>query len=244
MAVSIVQSTTGAGATLVLNGVAAGNALIFIDSYYRGTSTGVGEAVPTDSNGTFLAAVNAVPATNSGADIGVGIFYQQNVASGTHTVTPQANDDHHSTLIEFSGLVTSGMFVAGSKNSANVNDSSETSQVTGTTATAAAIGDLMVIAFCCGNFGTGTTNMGLTDPISGFTTAYVMQNNKSDLAAMQCYGTAAAATTQSATFNWTDNGGGNECIQAAIATFVAGTGGAAAQVPYNQARIFQPFIAQ
>ena len=56
MAITLVQSVTGNGATLVLNGVAAGNALFLIDSYFRSASSGVGEAVPTDSNGTFLAA--------------------------------------------------------------------------------------------------------------------------------------------------------------------------------------------
>src|SRR5258708_3719428 len=107
MAIAFVQSVTGTGATLVLNGVAAGNFLVMWDTYFRGTSTGLGEAIPTDSNGTFLKARGDAPSILSSTDTGVGIFYEENAASGTHTVTPEANSAHVTTLAEFSGLVTS-----------------------------------------------------------------------------------------------------------------------------------------
>lgn len=220
----LVQSATSATATVVLNGVAAGNLLVVLDTYFRSTSTGAVDGTPTDSNGTFSVACNDTPiAAFGGFDIGVAIFYQQNTASGTHTVTPQANTDHNTTLMEFSGIVTSGAFVAGSKSSGGNGNFAGTSISTGSTATAASAGDIAIIGFAAGAT-TGTANMGLTDPVSGFTTVYVQNNTSSGLGTMHSYRALGSGGTQSATFNWTDSET-QQFVMAAIATFVASSGG-------------------
>src|SRR5258708_16177847 len=101
------QAATGNGATVALNRVVGHNWIGMWESYFRATSTGVGEATPTDSNGTFSVARADAPSVIASQDAGVGIFYQENVASGTHTVTTQANSAHNTTLAEFSGIATS-----------------------------------------------------------------------------------------------------------------------------------------
>lgn len=210
----LVQSVTGAGATLVLNGVAAGNALFLIDSYFRNVSTGVSEPAPTDSNGTFLIARADAPSI-SGHDIGVGIFSQANAAAGTHTVTPQANDTHLTTLIEWSGALTSGLFDASV--AAQNGSGTATSQATGTTGVTAQPDELSLIAFCMGA-GTGSTNVGLTDPVTNYNTLQIGQNDASSVAMMHAYRVLSSAGAQSATFNWTVSDAA-QWWQAAIATF-------------------------
>lgn len=219
MAVAKVQSVTGNGATVVLNGCVAGNALVVLDSYFRNVSTGVGETTPTDSGGTFSVSRADAPCLFGTNDAGVGIFHQQNIASGTHTVTPQANSDHHTTLTEYSGLVTTGLFVAGSANSAKTADTNHTSEVTGTTSTAAAAGDLAVIALCLAG-GPGVANVGMTDPVSGYTSLQIVQDDSSTVVTNHAFQVLASGGTKSATFNWTDTSA-DQSSQGSIATFVA-----------------------
>ena len=221
MAVVKVQSISGSGATIVLNGCVAANALVMLDSYFRTTGTGVGEATPTDSNGTFSVASADAPAGFAGGtnDVGVGIFYQQNIASGTHTVTPQANTEIHATLTEYSGLSTTGMFAAGSVKSAKTAETNHTSQVTGTTTTAAAVGDLATITFCIAA-SPGAANIGLTDPVTNYTTLHIAQDDATSVAREQSFRVLTSGGTQSATFNWTD-ASASQSSHAAIATFVA-----------------------
>jgi len=199
--IRLVQSVTGGGATLVLNGVVAGNTLLLIDSYFRIGSTGVGESLPTDSNGTFVASSADAPFLFNGAsDIGVGIFHQQNVASGTHTVTPQANTSHNTTLAEFSGLAVSGLFdLAKSAGSTVAN---HTSQVTGTTATTTQAAELVAIALCVGA-ATGANPMSIVDPVSGFNRLQLVDNDATSVGTHHSFKVIAATGTQSANESWT-----------------------------------------
>lgn len=216
MAITLVQSITGGGATLVLNSVVAGNALFLIDSYYRNASTGVGEAVPTDTNGTFLAASADVPSISLGQDVGVGIFYEANAAAGTHTVTPQANTTHNTALVEFSGMLTVGLpDVATSGKSSGT----ATSQATGTTGSTAQASELSIIAFAMAA-GTGSANVGLTDPVANYITLQINQNDASSVATEHSYQILSSIGTQSATFNWTVSDAA-QWWHAAIATFKA-----------------------
>lgn len=216
MSIVKVQSVTGSGATLVLNGVAAGNAVFIVDSYFRNISTGIGEAIPTDTNGTFLAASADAPFVLNATDVGVGIFYQQNVAAGTHTVTPQANSFHNTTLVEFSGLSISGLFdVAKSAGTAGF---AGTSQVTGTTLATAQADELSLIALGLAA-ATGSANVGLTDPVASYTTLLLAQDDLTTVAAQHAYRVLTATGTQSATFNWTDTESSQFCM-GCIATFL------------------------
>ena len=216
MAIAFVQSVTGTGATLVLNGVAAGNFLVMWDTYFRGTSTGLGEAIPTDSNGTFLKARGDAPSILSSTDTGVGIFYEENAASGTHTVTPEANSAHVTTLAEFSGLVASSSIDA--TVTSGTGSGTGLSQATGTTPATAQAVELSIIAFGMGTTGVGSSNVALTDPVTSYTTLQVVQDDSTSIATQHAYQILSATGTQSAAFNWTHSESG-QFWEAAIATF-------------------------
>lgn len=227
MAVTKVQSATGNGSTIVLNGCAAGNALTYQNSWFRSVATGVNEAAPADSNGTFTFTTGDFSNYGGGQDTGVTICHQQNIASGTHTVTPETGlADFQKTLTEYSGLATTGMFVAGSSAHAGTVDvfGNTVSQVTGTTSTAASTGDLSIISFARAA-SPGNANIGLTDPVSTYTTLMLGNNDSSTMAHQHAFKVLGAGGTQSATFNWTEHVGEDIHAHAAIATFVAAGGG-------------------
>src|SRR5258708_39794694 len=110
MVILKVQAVPGAGAKLVLNGVAAGNSLFLIESYLRVGGTSAAAATPTDSNGTFAISSADTTIVLGGDFIGAAIWHEQNAAAGTHTVTPASGLTFNCTLSEFSGLATSGLF--------------------------------------------------------------------------------------------------------------------------------------
>jgi len=80
VAITKTQSVTGNGATLTLNGVAANALLTLNDAYIRSPGTGATESAPTDTQGTWSVANSDVPPQLTGDDVGVGTFYQANVA--------------------------------------------------------------------------------------------------------------------------------------------------------------------
>jgi len=217
MAITVVQSVTAGSGTLTLNGVAAGNTLLFFQSFFRNVSTGAGLTAPTDTNGTFSTSSAGTPATFGGHDVGIGLFHQYNVASGTHTVTPNATSDWNATLIEVSGLVTASALDV--TTNAKTDSSAHTSQVTGTTASTAQSSELVIIG-CTLGASTGASDVGWTDPVSGFTTLFKVSDDSIDVATFHAYKTISSIGTQSATFNWTNNDASN-ASHAAIATYKA-----------------------
>src|SRR5258708_9129159 len=109
MTIAKVQSVTGAGATLVLNGVASGNMLSVQESYLRSGSATVA-GTRTDSNGTLAVASVDATFSLSGSGTGAATWYEKNAASGTHTVTPDSGVSYNCTLTEWSGLDTGSPF--------------------------------------------------------------------------------------------------------------------------------------
>lgn len=204
MAITLVQSVTGTGATLTLNGVVGSNLLTVIDSYFRNPGTSLAEAVPTDTNGTFFAASNPTPQNPGSFDAGVGIFYAANCASGTHIVTPEANTTHHTILAEWSGMATVSPFDV---QASGKNQGVGTSQSTGTTAAKAQAVELALISFAMGDTGAGSLNVALTDPVTNYTTLQIGHNDQSDIAFEQAYQILNAVGAESATFNWTVSAG-------------------------------------
>lgn len=219
-AITKVQSVTGAGPTLTLNGVAAGNLLVLNTTYYRGAGSHAAEAIPTDTNGTWSVARADVPALFTGGtsdDIGTSIFYVQNAASGTHTVTPEANTKIHCTLTEYSGVVTAGSLDTSA--SGKTENTTHTSRTTGTTATTSQADELVVIGHGM-VAGTGASNVGYTDPVSGFTTLQKVVDDATDVATFHAFKIISSTGTQSATFDWTASES-TMSSQAVIATFKA-----------------------
>lgn len=217
MAIAQVQSVTGNGATIVLNGVVAGNWLSLQTGWLRTTSTGLAEATPTDSNGTFLVGRADTPAAQGTDDAGVSIFYIQNAASGTHTATPQVNTATRMTYSEFSGLATSGTLDVGA--SGTTNNTAHTSRTTGTTAATAQADELILICLVI-DAATGVADVGYTDPVSTFTTLHKFIPSNVDISIFQAFKVVSATGTQTATFNWTASEA-TMSSQAAIATFKA-----------------------
>jgi hypothetical protein len=218
VAIALVQSITGNGATLTLNSVASLAHLTLKDSYFRNTGSSTAEAVPTDTQGTWLTGSSGTPGAYLALQrAGAGIFYQPAVASGTHTVTPETNGAHNATFCEWSGVATSSPLDASAD--AKTDSFAGTSQVTGTTGATAQDDELVLIALglACNS---GTTDVVFTDPVSGHTTLQKVVNDVSDIATFHAYKIISATGAQSATFNWTDTEIQQYC-GAAIATFKA-----------------------
>jgi hypothetical protein len=101
---------------------------------------------------------------------------------------------------------------------------------------------LVLIAFGLGA-GVGSSNVGLTDPVSGFTSLQVVQDDSSNLGTFHAYKTISSVGTQSATFNWTDTESG-QISAAAIATYKAPLPSAAALSLFSLGTgIYQPPMA-
>lgn len=214
-----VQSTTSATTSITLNGVAAGNTLVLLVGWYRDTGTDAVFPTPTDSNGTVAVATSPAPADDSlnAHDMGAAIFYVTNANAGTHTFTLNAVNNH-ATLVEFSNMAVASFDVAA--NARTQGSSSATSQVTGTTASTAQASELVVIACSLAATSGGTSDVGWTDPVSGFTTLQKTINISTDLPVLHAWKEVSATGTQAATFTWT-TGNATGFMQAAIATFKA-----------------------
>lgn len=229
MAIAFVQKVTGTG-SLVITSVAAGNTLIVCHSALRNPQTQAVIATPTDSAGTLTGGIGGVPAKFVGGsyEIGVGVFFEANAASGSHTITPEACANNQVSVSEYSGMVTASLLDVSA--TAKFSDGTETSQVTGTTSTTAQNAELIIIAFALGH-NVGVTNIGLTNPVSGFTTLHIANDSGADIGAMHAYKIVSVTGTQSATFNWTDSELGSE--HAAIAAF-KGVASSAPFPPFDQ----------
>lgn len=174
---------------------------------------------PADSNGTFSIAIAGTPSKFGVAnhDAGTGIWYQQNAAAGTHTITPEnLSATQHYTLLEISGAPTSGAL--DKVVDAKTDNTSHQTQVTGTTAETAQPGELVVIGVGIGATN-GISNINLVDPPAGFTTLYKMNNSASDLATLHAYKFIIGAGPQSATFDWVDSET-EQASHADLATFL------------------------
>ena len=217
MSIAIVgAAVTGNGATIAKASVTAGSLLTLQTAYFRSISTLAAETVPTDSQGTWSTGAAGQPGLDSSHDAGASIFYQANVAAGTHTVTPQANPSKQLCLTEWSGATSTPL--DGTAN-AHTDSFSGASQVTGTTATLAQSDELVLIVNCVAAQ-TGITDIAYTDPVSGFTTLQKTVNDLTSVALFAAYKQAGATTAQSATFNWVDSEPNQFCA-GAIATFKA-----------------------
>lgn len=199
MTIAKVQGVSGNGATHVLNSVVAANCLTFQDSYFRASSTNLAEAIPSDSNGTFTVGRADLPQVLGSQDAGVGGFFEKNCAAGTHTVTPEVNSGHNGTLTEWSGVDTVSPLITGNSGK---NTGTGLSQATGASASASS-GDLSLILYSMVASFTGNANVGLTDPVTNYTTLSAIQNDATDVAAMHSFRLLSAGGTETATFNWT-----------------------------------------
>lgn len=224
-----VQSTTSATTSIALNGVAAGNTLVLMVGWYRDTGTDAVFPTPTDSNGTVAVATSPAPADDSlnAHDGGAAIFYVTNANAGTHTFTLNSAN-LHATLVEFSSMTASSFDVAA--NARTQGSSSAISQVTGTTGVTAQANEIVVIACSLVATSGGTSDVGWTDPVPGYTTLQKTINISTDLPVLHAWKEINAVGTQAETFNWT-TGNATGYMQAAIATFAEAAASVASTMP-------------
>jgi len=200
MAIVKVQSVTADTGPATLNGVAAGNCLTYQNTYFRGSTTGLAEALPSDSNGTFEVGRSDAPQVFGGSqDCGASGFFEKNCAAGTHTVTPEVNSGSWGTLTEWSGVDTVSPLIVGNSGK---NSGTGLSQATGASASANA-GDLSIISFGMAASVTGNANVGFTDPVANYTTLLKILDDASDVATFHASRVLSAGGTENATFNWT-----------------------------------------
>ncbi len=195
------QQITGNGTTLVLSGVAAGSMLVLTSSCFNAVGV-IAETLPTDSAGTFQTQ-DKLAADSVGQGNLASIFYEPNAAAGTHTATPQnfGAGSQQRCFAEFTALATTSPLDA--KTTAKTENSTQLSQVTGTIATVAQAGQLVVIV-CSLSGSPGAANVGWTDPVAGFTTLMKASNDNTDMAGLHAFKVSSAIGSQVATFNWTD----------------------------------------
>lgn len=239
---ALIQSIPGVPPiSLTLNGVTAGNFLVYRISYYQPGST-TALVAPADTNGTFLgtgAAGVAGPAgvTVGGTDLmGTQIYFERNAAAGTHVVTQTINGSGptaHASLEEHSGVDTSAAVFATTQTASSGGLSATQSRVSGTPAASAGAGDL-VIANVAVAAGTGVANAGISNPPTGYTPVLVANDTAIDIATEFCYQAAAGGAAPNTLWAWTDPS--TVASQGGVAVFKAGGGGAVANVgmPWQQ----------
>jgi hypothetical protein len=205
-----VQSTTAqcAGATSIsatLNGVSAGNTLIFTASY-NDTWGATTPNQPTDSNGTVSDALRPNAVVVNGLAIGAMVCYVPNCAAGTHTFTLAGMDGSANAtlycsvaLVEEAGILTASPV--------DVAAGPGTSYGAGTTTGNISSGALaqaneFIVAAVAVGAGTGLTNAGITNP-TGFTQLIAAQNTSSSNGAQICWKEVTSTSSVTATWTWT-----------------------------------------
>jgi len=245
MSIAFVQSVTGAGATLAINGVVQGHLLVIQDTFFKAGSSSYTETKPSDANGTVQDAVRVGSALFNLDSVGTSICFVENASAGTHTVTPDATTgSRHLTITEFSGILHSGSLDQSNHGESNTADI--TSRSTNSTANTTQNDELLIAGLALAAF-TGSANVGYTDPpTGGWTKLQSFVNDSSDVAGFHAYQIVAATGPQSCTFNWTAHEAAMGA-QAVIATFKAGDDSTADTKLVKQGtrpRAFGPGIAR
>lgn len=224
MTIAVIQSTGYVPinfGTVVpsLSGVVAGNTLI-ADVTYFNSGGGVGVPTLADSSGQTWLASTADQQPYPPNPAGIARYYLPAANVGTHTVTftgDGAGAFLGASMIEVSGLLSVASQDASSHN--GVATGATTSGNTGTTGATTQASEFLICALA-GN-GAGLTNMGISDPPSGFTSLAVSQDSTDDFGFEQCYKILTTTGTQSCTWSWTS--GGLDQYSALATTFKAST---------------------
>jgi hypothetical protein len=214
----LVQSVTGSFRNqttlgLTLTGVSSSNALILVlaATAAPGTPTGFSVGVDPTANGSAWA----------------GVYYDLAPSSGTNAVTVGWTGTQFGggVLIEWSGLAATPLDVT---NSANASTAEANSVATG------ALGQASEVIFASLSVDTssGVANAAISDPPSGFTSLFALQDTNNDQGVELAYKIVSSAASVTASWTWTDSS--TSLSQAAIASFkLAGAAPAtsAGQVP-------------
>jgi PASTA domain len=194
------------GITLTLTGVVAANALVLI--------VGTNNLINVPSG--FTAANNPAQYNSNNS---ATIFYQQTNAGGTINVNVTwaagGNTYGGAVLLEFSSFAPSALDVVPAASNASITGTAGTNSVSsGTLAQATEV----IFAVCyAGTSGAGTTSIGISDPPTGFTSLYAVQNTNLYNGFEACYAIVSSTSSSTASWTWTDTA--NIGTQATMCSF-------------------------
>lgn len=205
----VVSGVNVSSYNLTLNGVNSANTLILLCA---------GGASPFFTPTGFSVANQPGQFSGSGATVVSGIFYNTAPTSGTNVVTVAmtGSDYTNAVLLEWSGLAPSPLDLAPT----GVNNSSASSTSGSNSVSSGVLSQASEVIFALladTTEGSGTSNAGLTDPPSGFTSLGAYQDNSVNNIAEFCYLVVSATTSVTASWSWTDTT--PWASQATMATF-------------------------
>jgi hypothetical protein len=201
---------------MTLNGVKSGNLLTLQSTVFTQTAS-TALPVPTDTQGTWSTARSVAGASGVGPGwCKSSIFYQANVGSGTHTVTPDADGiSRHHTLCEWEDMKASSVLDASNGNT--ISNTDHTSNQTGTTGTLNSLNELILISLGLAAT-SGVSDVGFTNPVSTYSNLQIIPNDQTDVATYHSYKIVKSTTAENPTFNWTQHEA-QMASQSAIASF-------------------------
>jgi len=207
MASPVIQSVSvrdggniGPATAAVLTGVTANNTLVLIVAQASHTAGVTATITVTDSSGnTWVNGVSRDAPDSTNFHESISLWYVLNASAGTHSVvvenTADTNDGYDIHLME---IPTASSFDAGSVSTTG-NAGTTTATLSGYTPTASALVFSAIVV------SDGTTNAGISDPPSGWTTQHVSQDGTAPGNFVPCQISLKNGATgaQSVTWNWT-----------------------------------------
>jgi hypothetical protein len=218
------SSTTVTTQTTTLTSVTSGNLVIAVSSWAINAGlTSVPSLDSTSVTAGWQEAGHAGGVDSSGHPgwtTGVSVYYLQNAPSGTASLKLNypASTYARTILAEYGGYATSAPV-----DKIAVNTSAGATTLTVTSATTSQANELVIVGHACA-FATSNSNIGLTNPPSGYTSLAVVQDTNTGSGVEFAYKEVTSTGAQSATWSWS----GTTEATSIVVTF--GTTGAPAAV--------------
>lgn len=201
--------------SIQLTDAQAGDAIIVLGLYWNSTGAAL---TPTDNAGTLTAAVDQSPVYVQVPAVGAQIFYELNVAPGTHTITPPglggSDGDGTFYVLQVRGLSpTASLAAVGQSHQVGTALQSATVHLSSN----ALVGDF-VVAVGGEDDDVGTANAQVTNPPSGWQSINVNDDGNLNVPSEACYRSVSSTGNQSVTWTWKGDPTAN-VTAAAIADF-------------------------
>lgn len=199
---ALVQSTTnstagGASLALTLNGVNPSNMLVLLISSNVALTSGLGSWSTLNAPALY---------TVSGFSVNSLIYFLPMPASGTNTVTvaPAAGVMFGGAcMLEWSGFTASPIDVAPAASNVTAGGTSGSASIASGVLTQPSE---VLFAICTnGTTGAGQTNVGMTDPPTGFTSLFAAQNSVVNNCWEMCYQQVNSTASVTPNWTWTDS---------------------------------------
>ena len=212
---SVIGSVSGGAGTVVINGVNPADTLIL----FAGSAAGPTSNVSAPPSG-FTAANVPTAYVASGLSTNAVIYYNQSPSSGTNSISISfsAGGGGPLVVVEWNGMLSSALDVTpAASNVTNGGTSGSNSISSGTLSIA---NEVIFVLLEENTNGTGTANIGLTDPPAGFASIAASQDSATNAAWGIAYKVVAATTSQTASWTWMEASGTTTIgSQATLASF-------------------------